>query len=106
MKEISLYEAYDVLQQCPVILLEGRVIEPVLMGLEDKDTSEFMCLSWEEEFENEPCFIEVVFEEGDNNIVELDGCVMYLVNVDGEREEITLLKEFYAEYEQQKLQQP
>jgi hypothetical protein len=97
MKEINLYEAYNLLQQCPVVLLEGRPIEPTLMGYEDKDNNEFMCLTWEEEYEDEPVVFEVVFVEGDNQNVELDGCKLYLVNTDGEQEEITLLKEFYAE---------
>jgi hypothetical protein len=97
MKEISLYEAYSFLQQCPVVMLEGRPIEPTLMGYEDEDSNEFMSLSWEEEWEDELVTIEVVFVEGDNNKVELDGCVLSLVNSDGDQEEITLLKEFYAE---------
>jgi|LauGreDrversion4_2_1035121.scaffolds.fasta_scaffold00966_11 hypothetical protein len=97
MKEISLYEAYSFLQQCPVVMLEGRPIEPTLMGYEDEDSNEFMSLSWEEEWEDELVNIEVVFVEGDNNKVELDGCVLSLVNSDGDQEEITLLKEFYAE---------
>ena len=97
MKEISLYEAYSFLQQCPVVMLEGRPIEPTLMGYENDDSNEFMSLSWEEEWEDELVTIEVVFVEGDNNKVELDGCVLSLVNSDGDQEEITLLKEFYAE---------
>lgn len=78
-------------------MLEGRPIEPTLMGYEDEDSNEFMSLSWEEEWEDELVTIEVVFVEGDNNKVELDGCVLSLVNSDGDQEEITLLKEFYAE---------
>ena len=78
-------------------MLEGRPIEPTLMGYEDEDSNEFMSLSWEEEWEAELVTIEVVFVEGDNNKVELDGCVLSLVNSDGDQEEITLLKEFYAE---------
>jgi hypothetical protein len=78
-------------------MLEGRLIEPTLMGYEDNDSNEFMCLSWEEEWEDEMVVIEVVFVEGDNTQVEIDGCVLSLVNSDGEQEEITLLKEFYAE---------
>lgn len=97
MKEIKLYEAYSLLQQCPVILLEGRPIEPTLMGYEEKDNNEFMCLTWEEEYEGEPVAFEVVFEEGDNQTVELDECHLYLVSTSGEQEELTLLKEFYAE---------
>ena len=97
MKEISLYEAYSFLQQCPIVMLEGRPIEPTLMGYEDNDLNEFMSLSWEEEWENELVTIEVVFIEGDNTKVELDGCRLFLVNSDGVQDEITLLKEFYAE---------
>ena len=97
MKEISLYEAYSLLQQCPVVMLEGRPVEPSLMGYEDEDSNEFMCLSWEEEWDDELLTVEVVFVEGDNQIVELDGCILSLVNADGEQEELTLLKEFYAE---------
>jgi hypothetical protein len=101
MKEINLHTAYDILQQCPAILLEGRLIEPTFLGLGDKDNNEFMCISWEEEYEDDVYTVELVFEEGDNEIVEIDGCIMRLISTDGEQEEITLLKEFYAETNQQ-----
>ena len=78
-------------------MLEGRPIEPTLMGYENDYSNEFMCLSWEEEFEDETVFIEVVFIEGDNTRAEIDGCVLTLINSTGDPEQITLLKEFYAE---------
>ena len=97
MKEITLYEAYTILQQCPAVLVEGRLIEPTLLGYEDSSDNEFMCLSWEEEYEDEDYLVEVVFLEGDNERVELDGCTMCLIGTDGEQEELTLLKEHYVE---------
>ncbi len=97
MKEITLYEAYSILQQCVGVVVEGRLIEPTLLGYEDSLDHEFMCLSWEEEYEEEDYLIEVVFLEGDNERVELDGCTMYLIGTDGEQEELTLLREYYAE---------
>lgn len=97
MKEISLYQAYDLLQQSIAVVLEGRIVEPTLMGVQDDDSNEFMYLSWEEEFDNEDLIVELSFYEGDNQVALIDGSVLTLVNTDGDEEELVLIKEFDAE---------
>jgi hypothetical protein len=97
MKEISLHQAYDLLQLSTAIVLEGRLIEPTLMGVQDDDSSEFMYVSWEEEFDDENLTVEISFYEGDNQVALIDGSNLTLINSDGEEEEFTLLKEFDAE---------
>ena len=97
MKEINLHQAYDLLQQCVAISLEGRIIEPTLMGVQDDDSNEFMYVSWEEEFDDENLTVEISFYEGDNQIALIEGSNLTLINSDGEEEEFILLREFDAE---------
>ena len=97
MKEINLHQAYDLLQQSAAVLLEGRLVEPTLMGVEDDDSNEFMYLTWEEEYEDEDLTVEISFIEGDNQVALVDGCTLTLIGSDGEEEELTLLREFDAE---------
>ena len=97
MKEINLYQAYDLLQQSTAVVLEGRIVEPTLMGIQDDDSNEFMYLSWEEEFDNEDLIVELSFYEGDNQIALIDGSTLTLIGNDGEEEEMILVKEFDAE---------
>ena len=97
VKEINLYQAYDLLQQSTAVVLEGRIVEPTLMGIQDDDSNEFMYLSWEEEFDNEDLIVELSFYEGDNQIALIDGSILTLINTDGDEEEFVLVKEFDAE---------
>jgi len=97
VKEINLHQAFDLLQQSAAVILEGRLVEPVLMGVQDEDSNEFMYLTWEEEFEDENLTVEVSFLEGDNSIALVNGCNLTLINSDGDEEELTLLREFDAE---------
>ena len=97
MKEISLHEAYDLLQLSTAVVLEGRLIEPTLMGVQDDDANEFVYISWEEELDDEVLTVEISFFEGDNQIALIDGSNLTLINSEGEEEELTLLREFDAE---------
>jgi hypothetical protein len=97
MKEISLHQAYDLLQLSTAIVLEGRLIEPTLMGVQDDDSNEFMYVSWEEEFDDEDLIVELSFFEGDNQIALIDGTKLTLIADQGEEEEFLLLREFDAE---------
>ena len=97
MKEITLHEAYDLIQQSAAIVLEGRLIEPTLMGVQDDDANEFMYLSWEEELDDEDLIVELSFFEGDNQVALIDGATLTLITDQGEEEELTLLREFDAE---------
>lgn len=97
MKSISLEDAYDLLQQCRAVDLEERLIEPILFELEEEDKNEFLILRWEEEYEEDLLDVEVVFEEGDNQMVEVDKRKLYLVSSDGTQEELILLREMDLE---------
>ena len=97
MKEINLHSAYDLLQLSTAVVLEGRLIEPTLMGVQDDDANEFMYISWEEELDDEVLTVELSFYEGDNQIALIDGSNLTLINSEGEEEEFTLLREFDAE---------
>lgn len=97
MKEIDLYQAYDLIQQSAAIVLEGRLIEPTLMGVQDDDSNEFMYLSWEEEWDDEELTVEISFFEGDNQVALVEGSNLTLINSEGDEEELTLLREFDAE---------
>ena len=97
VKEVNLHQAYDLLQLSTAIVLEGRLIEPTLMGVQDDDSNEFMYVSWEEEFDDENLTVEISFYEGDNQVALIEGSTLTLINSDGEEEEFTLLREFDAE---------
>lgn len=97
MKSISLEDAYDLLKQCRAVDLEGRLMEPILFELEEEDKNEFLVLRWEEEYEEDLLDVEVVFEEGDNQMVEVDKRKLYLVSSDGTQEELILLREMDLE---------
>ena len=97
MKEIDLHQAYDLLQRSDAIILEGRLIIPTLIGVQDDDVNEFMYISWEEEWDEEMLNVEVSFSEGDNQVAIIDGSILTLVNSEGEADDITLLKKFDAE---------
>ena len=77
--------------------MEGRLIEPTLMGVQDDDSNEFMYVSWEEEWNDEDLAVEISFFEGDNQIALINGSELTLINSEGEEEEFTLLREFDAE---------
>lgn len=97
VKEINLHQAYDLIQQSAAIVLEGRLIEPTLMGVQDDDANEFMYVSWEEELDDEELTVEISFYEGDNQVALIEGSNLTLINSDGDEEEFTLLREFDAE---------
>ena len=97
LKEINLHQAYDLIQQSAAVVLEGRLIEPTLMGVQDDDANEFMYLSWEEELDDEDLIVELSFFEGDNQVALIDGATLTLITDQGEEEELTLLREFDAE---------
>ena len=110
-KEIPLYEAIHLLRSCPAVILEGRLLEPNILELDDDEdwNSEFMYLEWTEEdvatdwdeetdeiLETQNVICQATFTVGDNQKCLLDGCVLTLVSDQGE-EELTLLREYYPE---------
>lgn len=99
MKSIPLYTAYCLLQESRAVDLEGRFLEPHILNYEDQSDNEFLILQWEEQVNEETLMVEVVFEEGDNQMVEVDGRKLYLVNTEGDQEELILLREIELEEE-------
>ena len=95
MKSLTIDKAYDLLQIAPAVLLEDRVLEPHLLGLDDK---EFLYFCWQEQTEfGDILQFEVTFNVEENLRCAIDGCDLILVNSEGEKEIITLLIENYAE---------
>lgn len=99
MKLIPLYTAYCFLQEASAIDLEGRIIEPHILNYEESSDNEFLILQWEEDLDGENLVVQVIFEEGDNQMVEVDGRKLFLVNSDGDQEELILLREMELEEE-------
>lgn len=95
MKTIQLYDAYYFLNNCAGLLLEGRLVEPILSEIEDDYENEFLVLQWEQEHEGVLHTVEVAFKEKDNQTVGLDGATLTLINTEGEEEDITLLREWH-----------
>jgi hypothetical protein len=79
VKEITLRKAFEILQQCTAVILEGRFVEPHLYEIEDEYGNEFMSLQFEEEHDGELLSFVVGFLEGDNLKVPLEGCELTLV---------------------------
>ena len=98
VKSIPLYTAYCFLQECRAIDLEGRLLEPHILTYEEESDNEFLVLQWDEMSEDdEQVSFEVAFEEGDNQMVEIEGRKLYLVSTDGDQEELILLREMELE---------
>lgn len=91
MKDISLIDAFNYLRLCEGVILEGRVLDISLIGIEEDPNNEFAYISWVEEIRGEYVDFEIVFKEGDNQEVMIDGSFMTLVNTEGVLEEIQLL---------------
>ena len=93
MKTITLATAFEFLVQSPAIILEGRALEPELYDLNGEPDNAFLRLFWHDK----DLDFEVLFEEGDNENVEVNGQFLTLINNEGVSEEIELLAEFDAE---------
>lgn len=96
-KDITLKQAFEYLQLADGVLLENRLLEPFLIGLEDDPSHEFFYLFWSEEIHGDMIDFEVVFREGDNEKVKLNECCITFVNSEGEEEELVLLKAWQME---------
>jgi hypothetical protein len=99
MKQITLSEAFDYLRLCDGIILEGRLLEIFLIGLENDNNNEFAYFYWSEEIHNDIIHFEIVFKEGDNQSVLVDNHHMTLVNTEGEEEELILLRSWDVEHD-------
>jgi hypothetical protein len=94
MTTIPLHDVYYFLKQCRGVLLEGRFVELFLSEIEDNYDSVFLNLEWIEYVDGEEVFVCVSFNEGNNQTAAIIGSTLILTNVDGEEEELILLKEW------------
>ena len=99
MKELDLIDAFNYLRLCEGVILEGRLLEISLIGIENESDNEFAYLFWSEDVRGEVVDFEVVFKEGDNEFVVIDGPYMTLINSDGEEEELLLLRSWDTEHD-------
>lgn len=99
MKQIDLVTAFNYLRLSEGVILEGRIMEISLVGIEHEGDHEFAYLFWSEEVQGEIVDFEVAFKEGDNEFVMIDGPYLTLINVEGEQEELLLLRSWDVEKE-------
>lgn len=97
MKELTLNQAHDLLKQSTAVVVNGRVHEPIMIGLQDHDLNEFMFITWDEEQNRETVTKTISFQEGDNHVTILVGSVLTLFSTEETEEDLVLLKEFDAE---------
>jgi len=86
--EITLQEAHTILENCSAIVIDDNILlYPSLEDLTGEPENEFLYLSWNEEGED----FEVKFLEKDNPKVTTSGCSLFLVDTEGNENQITIL---------------
>lgn len=91
-RSITINEVYKILQKCPVVELEARLIETQIYNLTGDPSNEFLSLSWTDvDEEDNEVHVIVTFTEGDNETCTLDRNVIILKSSDDKsKEELTL----------------
>ena len=98
MKEIDLIDAFNYMRLADGALLEGRLVELSLVGIEHDNKNEFCYIAWSENIRGEWIDFDIAFKEGDNQTVLIDGPYITLINSDtGEEEELLLLRSWNIE---------
>lgn len=88
MKTITLKEAFQILEDASAIIVDDSIlVYPSLSELEDDELNEFMYLSWDDE----GLGYNVKFNEGENQEVKVSGSSIFLIDTDGEENQITIL---------------
>jgi hypothetical protein len=88
MKEITLKEAYEILENASAIIIDDNVlVYPGLNEITGDLKNEFLYISWEEDGEE----FEVNFLEGQNQTCEVVGSSLFLKDSDGEDTQLTIL---------------
>ena len=90
-KKIPLEKAYEILQDCSAVIVDDNVVTyPCLHGskIENDVNNEFLTLSWDFE-DNEYKF---VFNEDGNREVEVVGSSLFLIDIEGETTQLTILE--------------
>ena len=98
---LTINEAYQILQKCPVVELEARLLETQICDLTGDPSNEFLSLSWTDVDEkDDEVHVIITFTEGDNKVCMLDGSVLTLKSSEGKvTEELTLYAFFVDENE-------
>ena len=97
--KITLQKAYDLLQDCAAIITDSVVLYPSLGDLTGPANNEFLLISWNNEGEEYNRY----FDEGANKEVEIVGSSMFLMDTEGEVNQISLLNNWDIENENNEL---
>lgn len=84
-KDLPFDKAFEILKNCRAITIDNFVVEPQVNDAEDMP---FLELEW---YDNIGQVYEISFDSVDNDIVEIDGDIMYLENTNGDIDEISIL---------------
>lgn len=88
MSKIPLQEAVEILKDCSAVIIDDYVlVYPSVNDLEQSDENEFMLLSYTED----GLEYYYKFYEGENQMVEVVGSNMFLVDGDKETIQLTIL---------------
>lgn len=89
MKTITLKEAYSILEEASAVIIDDNALTyPSISEIEENDDNEFFYLSWEDE---DGYIYDLVFREKDNKSIQISGSSMFLIDSEGEENQITIL---------------
>lgn len=83
MKTITLEEAVQILSQCSAVVIDNIVTYPCCYP----DESMFLELSWEDDHNS----YGVTFHDADNQTITISGSSMFLIDSEGDENQITIL---------------
>jgi hypothetical protein len=88
MKEITLKEAYEILENASAIVVDDNVlVYPGLYDITGDLKNEFLYISWENDGEE----FEIKFLEGHNQTCTIAGSSLFLKDSEGEDTQISIL---------------
>lgn len=99
MKKITLLQAFAILQSAAAVIIDNIVIYPSLDEIRDSDENEFLFLGWEYEDQE----YSAKFCEGDNQVAQIKGNILILIDDEGEETELSILIDADLENKNQKL---
>lgn len=89
--KITLQQAYDMLSLCPVVELEGQLLDTQVYDITGEPTNVFLSLSWTETVNEQEVLVLLTFQEKDNLSLTLQKNVLTLISSeDNQKEELTL----------------
>ena len=91
MKTITLEEAHKILENCAGVIADNcNFAYRHMADLEGSDENQFLYLSWDD---NEGQCYDIKFAEGENKEVKVSGSSMFLIDIEGDEEQLTILQE-------------